>query len=181
MTNNYKKLLFIAVLMLSHVVWGSAIYAQKPGREKSVKIAAAAFYKKYLPQFGYPSQSELRRLRPLLSGSLYSLIKYEMERMKTWTAKNPNDKPPVSEDLFLCNHDEPATNFRVGKVTFGQRAATAVVYFDYAENKKIYATCQIESSFIRVGGKWLLDNVVFEKGVDLQDLLSRKEYDVLPN
>lgn len=169
------------MLMFINIIFCNAIYAQKSGgNEKPVKAAAAAFYKTYLPQFGYPTAAELGRLRPFLSGSLYSAIKYERERMKIWTAKNPGEKPPVSEDLFVCNHDEPPAKVRIGEITVNGQTALAIVHFNYSEKGKIYETCYTKSSFIRVGGKWLLDNVIFEEGADLKTLLSRKDYDVLP-
>lgn len=180
MTIHYNKTLFIAALLLFQIALGDAIYAQKPVDNKSAEVAARAFYKKYLPLFGYPSASELQRLQPFLSGSLYSSIKYERERMKIWSAKNPDSKPPVIEDLFVCNHDEPPTGFRVGKANITSQTAVITVYFYYAENGKIYETCQTKSSLIRVNGKWLLDNVIFEEDADLKTLLSRKDYDVLP-
>ncbi len=114
---NYKKFLFIAALMLFQMAQCDGIYAQKSVDNKSAEVAARAFYKKYLPLFGYPSASGLRPLRPFLSGSLYSSIRYERERMKIWSAINLGDKPPDIEDLFVCNHYEPPTRFRTGKTT----------------------------------------------------------------
>ncbi len=178
---NYKKLLFSIMLMFINITFGGAIYAQNAtGNEKTVKAAADAFYKKYLPQFGYPSAAELNTLRPLLSESLYSSLQYERKRMKIWTAKNPGEKPPVIEDLFVCNQNEPPARFRTGKITVNGQTASAAVNFDYTEDKKIYTTCRTQPSFISVKGKWLLNNIIFDEGADLKTLLSRKDYEVLP-
>ena len=179
--NNYEKILFTMVLILVQIAFFSTVYAQKSVRsEESVKVDADAFYKTYLPQFGYPSAAELQKLRPFLSESLYSSLSYERERMKIWTAKHPGEKPPVSEDLFVCNHDEPPAKFWMGEITVNGQTALAIVYFDYVEKGKIYETCQTKSALVREGGKWLLDNVFFEEGADLKSLLSRKDYEVLP-
>lgn len=52
MTTNYKKILFIAALMLFQIALCNAVYAQKPIDNKSAEVAARVFYKKYLPLFG---------------------------------------------------------------------------------------------------------------------------------
>ncbi len=170
-----KILIIIVVLILC----GSAVYAQTSDEQKA-QAAAQTFYKKYLPMFGYPSESGLRNLRPLLSQNLSELIANELRRMRVWSAKNKDEKPPVIDDLFLCNHEEPATNFRVGEAVVTNGTAIITINFDYAEKGKVYATCRTKSSFVNKNGKWLLDNIAFDEGVDLKTLLSRKEYDVLP-
>ncbi len=57
-------------------------------------------------------------------------------RKKIWSAKNPGEKPPIIEGLFVCNHDEPPARFRVGKITVNEQATLVTVYFDYAEGNK---------------------------------------------
>jgi len=180
-TVNYKKTLFITALVIFQIAFCAENYAQKARGEKAVKATAKIFYKKYLPLFGYPSVASLRRLRPFLSGSLYSSIKYERERMKLWSAKNPGEKPPVIEDLFVCDHYEPPARFRTGIAEITPpRDAAVTVYFDYFEKGKMLATCQTKLVFIRSNGRWLLDNIVFEKGADLRTLLAREDYETLP-
>ena len=171
------KILAAAVLL---ILCGSAVYSQSSEQQKA-KAAAQTFYKKYLPMFGYPSESDLGKLRPHLSRNLSALIANERRRMRLWTAKNKDEKPPVIDDLFLCNHEEPATSFRVGEAVVTNKVAVVTTSFDYAEKGKVYATCQTKSSFIDENGKWLLDNIAFDEGVDLKTLLSREKYDELPD
>lgn len=164
-----------------YITFCSGLFAQSSAAsEKSIEAVAHAFYNKYLPQFGYPTAAELNTLHPLLIESLYSSLNYERKRMKIWSAKNSEEKPPIIEDLFVCNHDEPPARFRTGKITVKKQTASAIVQFDYTEDNKIYTTCQTELSLIRVKGKWLINNIIFEEGADLKTLLSRKDYEVLP-
>ena len=171
------KSIILAIIFL--IACSNAAFAQNSDNQKA-KAAAQTFYKKYLPTFGYPYESDLRKLRPLLSRNLYSLLANEVKRMRAWTAKNPNDKPPVIDDLFVCNHEEPAARFRVGDAVLDGKTAVVTTRFDYSEKGKVYETCKTKSSFVQTGGRWLLDNVAFDEDVDLKTLLSRKEYDVLP-
>lgn len=172
-----KSILLTIVIVL--VVYGNFAYAQTSDNQKA-KVAAKTFYKKYLPTFGYPSESDLRKLRSFLSPSLYSLLGNEIQRMRVWTAKNPDKKPPVIEDLFVCNHYERAARFRVGEANITGGTALITTYFDYTEKGKVFTTCKTESSFVKTNGKWMLNNIAFDDDVDLKTLLSRKEYDVLP-
>ena len=164
----------LLTIFIALVVCGNSAFAQTSDSQKA-KAAAQTFYKKYLPDFGYPYESDLRKLRPLISRNLYSLIAYEIKRMRAWTAKNPNDKPPVTDDLFVCNHEEPAARFRIGEIIINNKTAVVTTYFDYREKGKIYETCKTKSSFVQTGGRWLLDNIAFDEDVDLKTLLSRKE------
>jgi len=171
------KSIILTIIVL--IACGNVSYAQNSDSQKA-KAAAQTFYKKYLPTFGYPYKSDLRKLRPYLSPNLYSLVANEIRRMRLWTAKNPNDKPPVIDDLFVCNHEEPAARFRVGEAILKNKTAVVTTHFDYIEKEKIYATCKTESLFVQKSGRWLLDNIAFDDDVDLKTLLSRREYDVLP-
>lgn len=171
------KLIISAIIIF--IACGGTSYAQNSDNQRA-KAAAQTFYEKYAPTFGYPYEPGLHKLRPLLSRDLYSLIGSEIRRMRLWTAKNPQEKPPVIDDLFICNHEEPAASFRVGEAIIKNKTAVVTTYFDYSEKGKVYATCKTESSFVQKGGRWLLDNIAFDEGVDLKTLLSRKKYDVLP-
>jgi hypothetical protein len=100
--------------------------------------------------------------------------------MRDWSEKNPNLKPPVIEDVFVCNHYEKPQNFQVLKTSDNGRGALATVRFNYIEKGKVVDKCSVDAKFIRVKGKWLLDNVIFEDDADLITLLSRQNYEVLP-
>lgn len=170
----------ILTIFIVLFVGSSAAFSQNSDAQKA-KAAAQIFYKNYLPMFGYPSESDLRKLRPYLSQNLSALISNEMRQMRVWSAKNKDEKPPVIDDLFLCNHEESPAKFRVGEAVMTNGTAVVTTSFDYIEKGKVYAMCQTKSSFVNKNGKWLLDNIAFDEGVDLKTLLSRKEYDVLPN
>ncbi len=180
MSNRKQRLILMAVMAILFLMSLSASAQSSGSDDVKVKNAASQFFREYLRNFDYPFGNERKQLSRYLSPRLIKLIRYELQRMKAWSAKNPDLKPPVVEDLFTCNHYEPPHAFHVGKPAVRTDRGTAVIGFAYAEQGKIIDRCKVIGIFINHHGRWLLDNVRFDKDVDLIKLLSRKEYTVLP-
>jgi hypothetical protein len=179
MSNRKPQLLVVMIAML--IFLNSAASAQSSnGDAAQVKKAASYFFREYLHHFDYPFANERTQLNQYLSPRLRSLIRYELQRLKAWSAKNPDLKPPVVEDLFTCNHYDPPQGFHVDKASVNKNQASVIIRFEYTEKGKIIDRCKVSTIYVNHGGKWLLDNVKFDKDVDLITLLSRKEYSVLP-
>ncbi len=179
---NYKILLRLIIVAILATILNTSPFA-KPfvASGRKVKVAAQKFYQMYLPVFGAPFGNDLEKLKPFLSPRLYLLFVYESQRLEKWQAKHPGQKPPLSEDVFTCNSQEPPQNFRLGKAWPEQKKALVNVQFEYVEAGKIIDKCQVRATFIYQTGKWRLDNMAYKEGVDLRRLLSRKQYTVLPN
>jgi hypothetical protein len=171
----------ILLVLLVLVVHGSTNggYAQT-SQSREVKAAATSFYRMHIAHFGFPLEDDLKRLNPSLSPELSSLLANELRRMREWSAKNPDQKPPVIEDLFVCNRYEAPQKFRVLGTKFSGGKALATVKFEYIEGGKVIASCEVEATFVRPNRKWLLDNADWEGTSDLRTLLSRKDYTVVP-
>jgi hypothetical protein len=134
----------------------------------------------HVAHFGFPLEPDLKRLRPYLSPSLNTLLAGEVRRMRAWSAKNPDQKPPVIEDLFVCNRYEVPQRFGVEGAKARGRRAVATVSFEYVEGGAVVQRCTVEATFVRLRGRWLLDNVAWPGTTDLRTLLSRKVYETVP-
>jgi hypothetical protein len=165
--------------LLSALVCANAAPAQTP-EARRVSAAADAFYRMHVAHFGFPLEPDLKRLRPYLSPALNSLLRNEVRRMREWSAKNPDQKPPVVEDLFVCNRYEVPQRFGVGGAKVSGGTALATVRFEYVEGGAVVQTCTVDATFVRLRGRWLLDNVAWAGSADLKTLLSRKDYAVVP-
>src|SRR5688500_15353305 len=143
---------------------------------RGVRRAANSFYRMHVAHFGFPLEPDLKRLRPYLSPSLNSLLANEVRRMRAWSARHPDQKPPVIEDLFVCNRDEVPQRLGVRSVKAGGGRAVATVEFVYVEGGAVVQRCTVAATFVRLKGRWLLDNVAWEGSADLRTLLSRKDY-----
>lgn len=176
-----RKPQLLTVLIATLIFLNPSASAQSSNSDTlQVKKAASHFFREYLQHFDYPFGNERKQLNRYLSPRLRRLIRYELQRLNAWSAKNPDLKPPVVEDLFTCNHYEPPQGFRVGKASVNKNQVSVVIRFEYTQQGKIVDRCKVSTVYINFRGRWLLDNVKFDKGVDLITLLSRKEYTVLP-
>lgn len=172
-------LVLVALSAIGVVVHARSSFGQT-SESKSVEAAAKAFYQMHVAHFGFPLEPDLNRLRPYLTPELNSLLAGELRRMKEWSAKNPDMKPPVQEDLFVCNRYEVPQRFHIMKANPMGKKALVTVKFEYIVSGKIIDSCEVEAAFIRLRGKWLLDNAAWEGTGDLRTLLQRKDYEVVP-
>lgn len=174
-----KRPLLLLVLLSASALQPDASSAQT-SEARRVTAAADSFYRMHVAHFGFPLEPDLKRLRPYLSPSLNSLLARELRRMREWSKQNPDRKPPVIEDLFVCNRYEVPQRFEVGGVKVGGRSASATVRFEYVEGGAVVQSCTVDATFVRLKGKWLLDNVAWAGSADLRTLLSRKDYGTVP-
>jgi len=154
--------------------------AQTIGNQTAPRAAADAFYRDYLPRFGFPMEADLKALQPYLSPRLHSLLRLELRREEAWSSQNPDLKPPVMGDLFTCNAHEHPQGFSVRTTREVGTGVVVDVRFDLIEHNKVVGRCKVAAFFVSIDGKWLLDNVFVNGDVDLKTLLSRKDYTVLP-
>ena len=181
MRGKRRGLILTALSVLAVFACASDTCAQTSASSASkVKAAAERFYRVHVANFGFPLEPDLKRLRPYLSPELHSLIANEIRRMWIWSAKNPDMKPPIQEDLFICNRYEEPQRFRVVGANVVGRRALVIVNFDYIADGKVIDSCLVEATFIRLKGRWLLDNVDWDETPDLRTLLSRKDYAAVP-
>ena len=171
-----KRPLLLLVLLSASA---SHANAQTP-EARAVSAAADSFYRMHVAHFGFPLEPDLKRLRPYLSPALNSLLANEVRRMRVWSRRNPGEKPPVIEDLFVCNRDEVPQRFGVEGVKVERGRGHATVKFEYVEGGRVVQTCAVEATFVRLKRKWLLDNVSWPGSADLRRLLSRKDYAKVP-
>ncbi len=171
-----KRPLLLLVLLSASA---SYTHAQTPDT-RAVSAAADSFYRMHVAHFGFPLEPDLKRLRPYLSPSLNSLLANEVRRMRAWSKRNPDEKPPVIEDLFVCNNADTPRKFSVEGVKVEGDRGHATVKFEYVEGGRVVQTCAVEATFVRLKRKWLLDNVSWPGSADLRKLLSREDYAKVP-
>lgn len=169
----------LVLLSAAAVLQPNASSAQTSEARK-VNAAADSFYRMHVAHFGFPLEPDLRRLRPYLSPPLNSLLANEVRRMRRWSKQHPDEKPPVIEDLFVCNRSEVPWRFSVEGVKVDKGKANATVKFEYAEGGAVAQTCTVDATFVRLKGRWLLDNVAWPGSADLRKILSRKDYANVP-
>jgi len=175
-----KRPLILLALLSAAALLPNAAPAQTSEARK-VSAAADTFYRMHVAHFGFPVEPDLRRLRPYVSPSLNALLANEVRRMRAWSAKHRDEKPPVVEDLFVCNRYEVPRRFKVGGVKVDKGKADATVKFEWVEGGAVVQTCDVDATFVRRGRKWLLDNVAWPGSADLRTLLSRKDYEKVPD
>jgi hypothetical protein len=147
---------------------------------RRVTAAADSFYRMHAAHFGFPLEPDLKRLRPYVSPTLNALLAGEVRRMREWSKRNPDQKPPVIEDLFVCNRYDKPQKFSVEGVKVEGSRADATVKFVYEEGGRVVQTCDVDATFVRLRGRWLLDNVAWPGSADLRTLLSRRDYEKVP-
>ena len=174
------KLSLIPLVLLSATALCPNASNAQTSEARRVTAAADSFYRMHVAHFGFPLEPDLKRLRPYLSPALNSLLADEVRRMRVWSKQNPGQKPPVIEDLFVCNRDDKPQKFSVGGVKVDKAKANATVRFVYEEGGRVVQTCDVDAAFVRLGGKWLLDNVAWPGSADLRKILSRKDYANVP-
>ena len=175
-----RRALILLVLPVFIVVAYANVSEAQTSENREVKAAAKSFYRMHVANFGFPLEPDLKRLRPYLSPGLNALLANELRRMREWSAKNPDMKPPIQEDLFVCNRYEVPQRFQVLRAKLMGRKFLATVKFDYLEAGRVIDSCEVEATFIRLKGRWLLDNVDWDKTPDLRTMLSRGDYAVVP-
>jgi hypothetical protein len=143
------------------------------------RAAAAGFYRVWLPDRSV-FEADLTAIQPYVSPRLYSLLRFEFQRRDKWGQENPDLKPPLSGDFFLCYNGERPSGFHVGTTRAARFGAIVEVRLDWVEENKVWHRCKVKAYLIRMNGRWLLDNVFYYHDVDLKTLLSRKEYTVIP-
>lgn len=175
-----KHSFVLLVALLSAAALHPNASSAQTSEARKVTAAAESFYRMHVAHFGFPLEPDLKRLRPYLSPPLNSLLANEVRRMRRWGRQNPDQKPPVAEDLFVCNRYEVPQRFSVEGVKVEGVRARATVRFEYVEGGAVVQTCDVGATFVRHGGRWLLDNVAWPGGADLRTLLSRKNYARVP-
>ena len=168
------------LILIAIVIVQASVSSAQTSEVRRVKTAAKSFYRVHVAHLGFPLEPDLKRLRPYLSPELNSLLANEVRRMREWSAKNPDMKPPIIEDLFICNRYESPQRFRIISVNPMGRTALVKIKFEYVENGRMIDSCEVEATFIRLKGKWLLDNADWAETPDFRTLLSRKDYAVVP-
>lgn len=169
----------LLALLFTAALYPNASSAQT-SEARRVTAAANSFYRMHVAHFGFPLEPDLKRLRPYVSPALNSLLANEVRRMRAWSRRNPDLKPPVIEDLFVCNNADTPQKFSVEGVKVEGRRAHATVRFVYEEGGRVVQTCDVNATFLRLKRKWLLDNVAWPGSADLKTLLSRKDYENVP-
>ena len=175
------KIHFLVLMVLSVIAVAHSVpsFAQT-SETRGATAAAQSFYRMHVAHFGFPLEADLERLHPYLSPELKSLLEIELRRMKELSQKNTDMKPPVQEDLFVCNRYEVPHRFRIMRAKANGKKTLVTVKFEYIADGKVIDNCEVDATFIRLKREWLLDNTNWEGSTDLKTLLLRKDYDVVP-
>ena len=127
----------------------------------------------------YHCRESVARERRWLTPRLHKLLVYELDRYDRAAAANggpQNYKPFIAGDVFT-HSEEPADAFRVeGAETTGATAKVRVVA-SWRESSDGPREVEITVVLARERGRWLIDNLLFDDGDDLVDLLSRPDYE----
>jgi hypothetical protein len=126
------------------------------------------------------SREGVERARPFLTERLHGLLARELERAAEAAAAHAGPEafaPFVAGDVFTGT-ERPPDAFRRGRVTVsGTTARVEVASVWTAPPETRDAARAVTVVLRRVGGRWLVDDVVYPDGGSLVDLLSRPEYD----
>ena len=149
---------------------------------RTPEAAVEAFYRFHFAKrdLMYLCRESVARERAWLTPKLHDLLVHELDRYDVAAAANggpQNYKPFIAGDVFT--HSEgPADTFRVGGAErSGQTARVRVVAVWSEDSEDGAREVGMTVVVVRVRGKWLVDNVLYDDGDDLVDLLSRPDYE----
>ena len=156
------KIIFLSIVL---VLLSSGAYAQK----QDASAAVQAFYKFHFANENIFNEKAVGLRRRFLTPRLQRLFDAELRRQKIYLKKYPDNKPYFEglsfEPIEFCEND-----YSVGETKGSGSKATVKVNFVYGKSSceasdgtKIF----YKISLLRIGGKWLIDNVIYDDGKTL--------------
>ncbi len=153
------KIIFLSIILL---LLSSGVYSQK----QDASAAVQSFYKFHFANENIFNEKEVGLRREFFTPKLQQLFDAELKRQKIYLKKYPNNKPYFEglsfEPIEFCKND-----YSVGKTEGGGNRATVKVNFIYGKSScdasdgtKIF----YKISLLQIGGKWLIDNVIYDDG-----------------
>lgn len=123
------------------------------------------------------SDAAVSRDRPYLTRRLHDLLRREIARTAEAAKASPEPaafEPFIGGDPFTGTVDPP-DGIRTGRVV--RSGSTARVEVTGVASVEAPEPRTVTVVVVAAGSRWLVDNVVYQDGSDLVDLLSRPEYD----
>ncbi len=149
---------------------------------RTPEAAVEAFYRFHFARrdLMYLCRESVARERAWLTPKLHRLLVHELDRYDEAAAANGGPqsyKPFVAGDVFT-HSEEPADAFRVAGAERTGETARVRVFASWSKDSSDGAReLGMRVVVVRVGGRWLVDNVLYDDGDDLVDLLSRPDYE----
>ena len=167
MKKNLMKLKCIKIIFLLIVT--AALSANIHAQKQDASAAVKSFYQFHFSHNDAFSEKEVLRRRRFFTPKLRRLFDDELKRQKIQSKKYPTDKPYFEglpfQPIEFCPKD-----YQIEKATVSGSTADVKVNFVYGKT-----SCQAKDgtkifykfSLAKIGGEWLIDNVIFDDGCDL--------------
>jgi hypothetical protein len=153
-------LLSVCLLLLA-----SNVFAQK----QNATAAVREFYRFHLAHKDIFNEREVARRLRFLTPRLQKLFNAELQRQRLYLKKYPGNKP-YFEGLPFTPIEFCPNDYSVGNGQIKGQTATVKVNFVYGKSScqandgtKIFYKISIK----KIGGKWLIDDVVYDDGTTL--------------
>jgi hypothetical protein len=170
------------IFLATGLILTSAAFAF--AQSSTPKAAVESFYKFDRSHSQVFNRRNIDARKPWFSPALYSLFLKELKRQAAFERRNPNEKPYFGDGLPFQPYDETCKAGRrelhktlVIKQEFQRArhaAATATFAFPRACTERDTNVYTI--GLIKVGSRWLIDDVNYGEDTTLQERLKRKEY-----
>jgi hypothetical protein len=145
------------------------IAAQKQAENRRALETVKTFYRFHFSHDRKFNRKQVRLRRKFLTAKLYAVLIDEIDRSEPYEKEYPGFKGFITELPFqpekLCRGDYRVRNAEVGRLKM-------MVRIDFVHSKSnCAATNGISVSYkvvlIKTGGRWLIDNVLYDNGSDL--------------
>ncbi len=152
-------------------------------QNKSASETVRDFYKFHLSTSENFDGRTLRLHKKWFSPKLNNLLFGELKQTKEYLKENPNDKPFFGDGFSLEPLDECLANgkitrnwYSIGKSSIdGNKAKVSIKFFSPpACGNKLVDRYQVK--LLKINGKWLIDDFVYDAKNSLTKELKRKHY-----
>ncbi|HEX2929158.1 MAG TPA: DUF3828 domain-containing protein, partial [Candidatus Binatia bacterium] len=146
-----------AVMLLHAALLGAA--AESDG----LRTVAANFYNLHLKlhPFGVPSEQDLAKFRPYLSGSLQGLLRDALRAEQSYADQTGGKVPPLVESDLFTSLFEGATGFKIVSCEARQNAGSCMIEFVRQEPNQKPLRWQDRVYLLREPRAWVIDDVEY--------------------
>jgi hypothetical protein len=156
------------IFLLMIVLFSTNIFAQK----QSATAFVQSFYRFHLTHEDIFNEKQVAIRRRFFTPKLQLFFKNELKREALYHKKYPENKP-YFEGLDFDPQEFCQTGYRIGNTKMNRLKAVVEINFknDCDQRNNDLTVYKIELT--KIGGKWLIDNVIFDDGETLIDAFNK--------
>lgn len=148
--------------------------AQKAAAPTTAAGAVNSFYTFHLARDKTFNLRNIQLRKRFLTAELYALLAKELNRQAAYSKAHPDEAPDFEGDPFTDSQEYP-DSFHVGTVVANGDRAKATVTLNWSgKTSRGTDTRKITVEIVRLGGGWLIDDIISNEGSSLRDELKKE-------